>query len=356
MRKNILFNTTRQWNPGDQIIMLGILKLLRHSDFNIFIYNRHPSVWGKGKDNSFKPGKHSLENIDYYIHAGTPEWADQKLKPLFDEILARKIPSSFIGVGGNADEALKTFHSLREMLEQTELLTARDDAAFETLEQFDGIQLPCPGFLCGRLPTKTTADNRFIGLVFTSDKTNPNTISTPLKEELIAGYKRIIERHDAIIICHYVDEALEARTHFPNTPIYYSYDAKDFEKFYSRCNLVISPRLHGALLSAGLGVPTYIVGGYRELDRKRRLEGVATIGIQSFDTGNSDYFIDIINKTDREKESNRLIRLRWHVEALYLELFIRHVPELYDTTKIVVAAHDTLYRLEQIQELSDEEV
>ena len=349
MRKNILFNTTRQWNPGDQIIMLGILRLLRHLDFNIFIYNRHPSVWGQGKDNSYKPGKHTLKNIDYYIHAGTPEWTDQKLKPLFDEILERKIPHSLIGVGGSGEEALKTFGSFKRLLETSELLTARDEAAFKTIKQFGGHKLPCPGFLCGKLPTSVRIEKTLIGLVFTTCDTNPNTISPELKAELIEGYKRIIKQYNAIIICHYIDEALEARNHFPDTLICYSYAAKDFENFYDRCDLVISPRLHGALLSAGLGIPTYIVGGYRYHDKVRRLGGTECLLLPVLNTSLPEHFIEAVELIDLKKESQRLINLRYSTENNYMDRFYWNMPSLYDAFELRNQVNSTLANLKKLR-------
>lgn len=330
MRKNILFNTTRQWNPGDQFIMLGIMRILKHLDFNPIIYNRHPSVWGTGKDNSFKPGKHTLENIDYYIHAGTPEWTDQKLKPLFDEILERDIPHSFIGVGGSGQEALKTFDSLKALLKTSELVTARDQSAFETLKQLGGIKLPCPGFLCGNLPEKPKTKLDFVGLVFMTCETNPNSISPRLHLDLIEGYKEVIKKHNAIIICHYIDEAIEARTHFPDTPIFYSYDAKDFADFYSRCDLVISPRLHGCLLAAGLGIPSVIITGYREQDLKRRIEGISTIGLNHTSSPFIAYISELQKTNTIRKESKRLTDLRYKTEIEYLGLVAQQMVSLVD--------------------------
>ena len=47
MRKNILISTTRQWNPGDEFIMMGalcILKNLYGDILNPIIYNRNPDI------------------------------------------------------------------------------------------------------------------------------------------------------------------------------------------------------------------------------------------------------------------------------------------------------------------------
>lgn len=44
--KNVVLSTTRQWNPGDEFILLGIINLLREviGEFNPVIFNRSPEV------------------------------------------------------------------------------------------------------------------------------------------------------------------------------------------------------------------------------------------------------------------------------------------------------------------------
>ena len=331
MRKNILFNTTRQWNVGDQIIMLGILRLLRHLDFNIFIYNRHPTIWGKGGDNSFSSGDHSLKNIDYYISAGTPEWTDKRLEPLFDELLKRKIPTSFIGLGVAGQDELFNFPSLMNVIEQADVLTARDMPAYKTIAPLGGHLLPCPGFLCGELPIKPRTKLNTIGLIFLTAENKHNAISITNEIELINGYKAVIAEYNAIIICHYIDEALMAKDYFPDTPIFYSYDAKDFEKFYSRCDLVIGPRLHGVLLAAGIGIPSFITREYDQGGEARRLGATEPLEIPSLITSSPAAFLDAIKNIDIEKESERLIDLRYKTEATYLTLLSMRMQSLYDT-------------------------
>ena len=46
MKKNIVFSTTRQWNPGDEFILMGCINLLKQLgvDFNVLIYNRNPQI------------------------------------------------------------------------------------------------------------------------------------------------------------------------------------------------------------------------------------------------------------------------------------------------------------------------
>lgn len=329
MRKNILFNTTRQWNPGDQIIMLGILRLLRHLDFNIFIYNRHPNAWGHGVDNSYRPKDHSLENIDYYITAGTPEWASKGLQPLFRALVEAHIPHSFIGVGSQTTDETFNFPSLMKLLETADVLTARDKEAYRTIAPLGGILLPCPGFLCGELPTKARIRAKTVGLIYMSSHSKFQQISSKLDLNLIVGYEAVIKKHNTIIICHYIDEALEARFFFPNTPIYYSYDAKDFQSFYALCDLVIGPRLHGVLLAAGMGIPSYITRDYDENQETRRVGTTEPLGIPSLLPADPMGFVEAIKNTEIRKESKRLIDLRYKTEIEYLGVLAEKIPSLF---------------------------
>src|SRR5688572_5414453 len=113
--KNILFSTTRQWNPGDEFILHGIRRLFTqlNIEYNPVIYNRHPSItprkrflrhrWSKHEfyphyDNSFILDQGEV--IDYVVFAGTPEWyGGKRMDALHKFIADNKIRCAFIGVG-----------------------------------------------------------------------------------------------------------------------------------------------------------------------------------------------------------------------------------------------------------------
>ena len=126
---NILFSTTRQWNPGDEFILKGIQNLLQelHINFNGLIFNRHPDnlqsysksnplrkidfdFRGKGlinsfirlgsADNSFKSGM-TANGINLVIVAGSPGWYGKYTSPLYDLVDRNKIPIAFIGIGSH---------------------------------------------------------------------------------------------------------------------------------------------------------------------------------------------------------------------------------------------------------------
>ena len=282
-----------------------------------------------GIDNSYHPAHHSLKNIDYYISAGTPEWAGKRLVPLFESLVETEIPHSFIGIGCSTVNEVFSFPSLSKLLDTADVLTARDEEAHKTIAPLGGILLPCPGFLCGELPTKPRIKAGTIGLIFMSANSAQKGISPRLGKHLIDGYQEVINNYNAIIICHYIDEALEARNIFPGTPVYYSYDAKDFESFYALCDLVIGPRLHGVLLAAGIGIPSYITRAYDEGQETRRIGATEHLGIPSLLPTSPIGFLEAIKNMDINKESKRLIALRYDTEATYINLLATRIPSLF---------------------------
>jgi hypothetical protein len=46
MVKNIVFSTTRQWNPGDEFILAGVRRIFARVglNYNAIIFNRNPDV------------------------------------------------------------------------------------------------------------------------------------------------------------------------------------------------------------------------------------------------------------------------------------------------------------------------
>src|ERR1017187_1969175 len=92
---NILCSSTRQWNPGDEWIALGIRRLFRtlypERVVNWILYDRSPDCflepWAASArrphllGNSYQPGE-ELPAVDLVVIAGTPEWLGPQLEPL----------------------------------------------------------------------------------------------------------------------------------------------------------------------------------------------------------------------------------------------------------------------------------
>lgn len=343
MRKNILFNTTKQWNPGDQFIMMGVLRLLEDVDYNPIIFNRHPNIWGKGADNSFKPDIVNYEDeagprlrhdangtIDYYIAAGTPEWDTKGVYPVFDQLIQNKIRNAWIGVGCGLPLSPK----IKEVMKLSDVVIARDSCAAGNTKAFGSTRLPCPAFFVGeKSRLRKNTDQPVVGLVYMSDRTGANRVTPQCRTNMITQYTRALKEFpNAIIICHYIDEALDARKVFPGAKVFYSYNSDDFESFFDLCDITIGPRLHGAVFGASLGVPGYMIVDINAAgdSKGRRKGGIAPFGMQFFNEHSANDIVKALKDLDIETESRRLRKLRHMTHMKYMKMMVPKMRQVFD--------------------------
>ena len=84
--QNLLFSTTKQWNPGDELILKGVRNLLPPHVFLMF--NRHPHINfnSRNGDNSYYFGMGD-EIIDHIIFAGSPEYYTEPNRDKYSRLL-----------------------------------------------------------------------------------------------------------------------------------------------------------------------------------------------------------------------------------------------------------------------------
>lgn len=176
---NIVFSTTRQWNPGDEFILRGVRRILDSSDiiYNAIIYNRNPDIrsmhqdnqlfkkykvtpdfWKTHEmrrleanikldafDNSVKPDS-NLSFVDAVFLAGTPEWCNGRTNDLYQLIERYNLPLYILGVGGGY---LPYKEEFIPHIRNAKLFTVRDEDTYQTLldNDFSPTLLPCPALL-----------------------------------------------------------------------------------------------------------------------------------------------------------------------------------------------------------------
>jgi len=291
MKKNILFSTTRQWNPGDEFILMGVINLLKDiiGEFNSIIYNRNPEVRqftnylnpfrhskycnkffkGKGKiesflrigfwDNSFKD-EMELDFIDMVVFAGSPEWMGGRLLPLYKKLLNYEKPIIYLGIGSGSKLSFNDIKSpYVDVLRKAKLITVRDSLTYELLKPLNPHYLPCPALFSSSYE-KEIREVKKIGLIFATNKSVVNNrISKKTYQYLLNLYDELIKNFECEIVCHYIDELPEAFRIYKGMKIHYSYDAKDYLDIYKRFDLVIGPRVHGIGISASMGIPGILI-------------------------------------------------------------------------------------------------
>lgn len=291
-QKEIIYNTTRQWNPGDEFILLGVINIINklYEKHNPIIFNRNPdirpsvgSVIRKKYTEPFSPSYRyyneimrlgfndnsikndsDLSHVDLAVFSGTPEWANSRCINFYDHILKNNLPSIILGVGSIPDKIPKY---IEEVIAKSLVFTVRDSDLlnFDLAKKYNAQYLPCPAlFSVPENQEKTITKLKKIGLVFgvkRQEAVESNCLNDEISDYIRKTYCDLIEslsdEYEFLIICHYIDELVVAHKTFDkyNIPILYSYDSKDYIQIYSEFDCVISPRVHGCGISSSLGIP-----------------------------------------------------------------------------------------------------
>lgn len=253
---NILASTTRQWNPGDEFILFGVQRLWQqvHGPCNWMIYDRNPDLHGKANvlGNSWRG--ESLKGIDVIIIAGSPEWCGAPLARLFQATREAGKPVIFIGIGAG-DYSIGFSELDQAVLRSSPLIVCRDKYAAREMRKIgcNPHVLPCPALFAseiGRTPTEVQR----IGMTIQCPNVANQKIGQPLFEQTIELYHRLKRQYAVELIAHYKDEYLWALGE--GLPIQYSFDARDYADIYAGYDAVVSSRVHGAILAAGIGIPS----------------------------------------------------------------------------------------------------
>lgn len=299
MRKNIIYNTTRQWNPGDEFILLGCRNILNElmEDHNSIIFNRNPEISSSINSKCFRgiklPDKFweypdilqkkayykidfidnsikfdsDLSYADLAVFAGTPNWGGAENANFYEHIIKNSLPSVILGVGSMSGDTLYE----EEVIKKSFLFTVRDKMLLECeiAKKYNAIYLPCPAMQAVKIGCEKTIDKiENIGLVFgvgIKHSVAANCVDDKTYNYIKELYINLIKKYKNCkfhIICHYIDEVSVAHEIFKdfNVPILYSYDSIDYIDMFKTMDFVISPRVHGCGLAASLGIPSICIG------------------------------------------------------------------------------------------------
>lgn len=363
LRKNILFSTTKNWNIGDEIILIGLENLLKELkiNYNSIIFNRHPNISKyfdflnviKSEnlssrldnnlrtlalrfvlesffdiyhlDNSFHTKHMDKKWIDNIVFAGTPEWYSPRLKNLYNYAIKNKIPYYFVSIGIHPNlkrlqkSEVKYFLDVEKIISGAELIITRN-CANDVIEYFKSLNdnvyyVGCPALFSynGNIEYKFNDNNKKeVGFVISfPDCPHGHKITESTFGYIIKLIKTFSKHNYKInFILHYIDDFYYLKTKYKKLleycnggEIYYSHNVFDYFDFYKNVDIIISTRVHGNGLASSLGIPNY------NIPHDERSDTVLNFGSKILSKNLKDDF-DMIISDDYNKFSNDIINFK----------------------------------------------
>jgi hypothetical protein len=296
--QNLLFSTTKQWNPGDELILKGVRNLLPPHVFLMF--NRHPHINfnNRNGDNSYYFGMGD-EIVEHIIFSGSPEYYTEPNRDMYKLIFSKKTPFSYIGVGGPPLSRHIPF-------EKAKVKIVRDSAAAKIP---GSTLLPCPSmFSYKNTKIKAKTEKKDIAFCYQSGL---SYICSP--EQTINDLSvKFIKEFEPIVVCHsYVDYVDAINKKLKN--VFYSAEFSDFENVYKNVDMIVGTRIHGCGWGTSFGVPGIL------LAHDNRWETARNFGMKIHQGSYEDLkktFLDF----DVESNSHKIIELRKETFTKYSKL------------------------------------
>ncbi|AYV21247.1 polysaccharide pyruvyl transferase family protein [Vibrio mediterranei] len=348
--KNVVYSTTRQWNPGDEFILMGTQYLLEKviGKHNPIIFNRNPQIRRARKydfikkidntlgkdfvekflDNSVKD-RMPMDYADIAVFAGSPEWRGLRTRKLYRSILEYDVPTLFMGLGTSSpvhfgDESFS--EDEQKVFKKAKLITCRDNDSYNGLKEIGGHQLPCPALFSSRDYRKVNKVKK-IGILYgTASAVACNNVSQTTYDFMMKSYRAILEKYsqdyEIEFVAHYIDELSEFKKDFPNETLRYSFDAKDYRDIFSEYDLMIGYRVHGIGMCASQGTPGIMIAhDPRASTVKGFLAEMVDLSIST------DDFLKLIDSTIENiaDKSEALLKHRHNVEEQYIQLLTKAI-------------------------------
>ena len=278
--KNIVISGTNFWNPGDDFVRDGVIRILREvfrdEPLNFLFYNFNADFFPQSKFAGIGNylAKGDLEKYRDYLDAvfiaGLS--AGDEIKDLYRWIVANGLEEKVYLVGAGYENDYVARHIGQEpeatIFRKARLVTGRT-AKTPDFIQAAGIpyhHINCPAILSVPAVKPVAAGRRVERLGFSIQLPHgdglPNHSCGRRQYELAVSVLRQLARGYAVeVVAHHKTEYF----HFlrllgsENIPVLFSSFYQDLHQIYPRYDLVITTRLHSSLFANGHGIPGIII-------------------------------------------------------------------------------------------------
>lgn len=271
MKSLYLINTTYGWNPGDDLIREGVLRLLDIAHEPKVFINRGQALvdeqiipmW-KLQRNAEVPNKLARQAKALVI-AGSPEWV-RFAEEFYSAAVRYKLPIYLVGVGQPVPGCADALENAKHLIVGA---TVRDKYAAAALEELDIPYewFPDPAFYAQYDQCTTKLD-----LVVNYRAKGGNGRVLDDFDDTWRAVARRYGKKIKLVTVHEQGEIERARKIF-KAPVFFSSDYLDYKRIYSSTKRLIGGRIHGATPVLATGGVAHVFYNSAKIDA---LEQVAT--------------------------------------------------------------------------------
>ncbi len=278
--KNIVISGTNFWNPGDDFVREGTIKILkrlfREYTVNLLFYNFNADYFPLSKfsgiSNTIAKGdiEKYRHSIDAVVVAGLS--AGLEIKDLYNWVIANSLQDRVYLIGAGYENNYVGNYIYEEpeatIFKNAQIIIGRTR---KTPKFIPDLNLPyyhinCPSILSvdnvKNIPLKKTIEKIVFSIQLPHEIGIPNQCCDKSMYELAVSILCELSRKYAVeVIAHHKSEYfhfLDALKDF-DIPVIFSSFYHDLFEIYPRYDLVITTRLHSSLFANGHGIPGVII-------------------------------------------------------------------------------------------------
>lgn len=278
--RNIVISGTNFWNPGDDFVRDGVIRILRElypgEMLNFLFYNFNADFFPQSKfrgiaDLALEGDLEKYRSkIDAIVIAGLP--VGDEMKDLYYWVLANNLQDRVYLIGaGYESEYVAQFISQEPeatIFSHARVVTCRTAKVPEFLrsERIPYRHINCPAILSvpqvKSVPSGKKIERIGFSIQLPHGEGIPNHSCAPGLYELSVAVLRELSKTYAVeVVAHHKTEYFHFLNLFQNEeiPVLFSSFYRDLFEVYPRYDLVITTRLHASLFANGHGIPGIVI-------------------------------------------------------------------------------------------------
>lgn len=292
--KNIVISGTNFWNPGDDFVRDGVIKILHYlfpnETLNFLFYNFNqdflPTSKFSGIHNMMSKGdlEQFRDHVDAVVIAGLS--AGEEIKELYNWVIENGLEDRVYLIGAGYENDYVAQYILQEpektIFMNAKIITGRTKKVPSLIHE---LKLPyhhinCPALLSVESVKNIQPDKKIekigfsiqipheIGIVNQATGKSMYTLAVELLDELSSEYEVTVIAHHKSEYFHFLALTEEKSI---SANVYFSSFYQDLHSVYPQFDLLVTTRLHSGLFANGFGIPAIIIN---ETDRHTHcLEG-----------------------------------------------------------------------------------